>query len=255
MDWGNEMIVIVSCFLGTTGILMLIKVGISDWYWKIKLSKMLKGYFSVYGEAIQEIQERQHKFTNQLNAIYSLCLLYDNYDDLVQKMQEELDNLKKYTMPAKLLILENPIIVSHVYQKMCEANKSNIELKMNFSCGLDTIDIPEIYMVEIIGNLLDNAMDEVKSRRLGEKVYFVVFQSEEGICIQVCNEHEKIPYSKYKEFFKRGYSSKGKGHGVGLAYVKKIVHKYRGDIEVGNIVMNNQNCFSVKIIFKERAIK
>lgn len=255
MDWANEMIVTVSRFLGTVGILMLIKVGILDWYWKSKSSKLLKDYFSVYGEAIQEIRERQHKFINQLNAVYSLCLLYDSYEELVQKMQEELENLKDYIMPAKILILENPIVVSHVYQKMCEANENNIELKMDFSCGLDTIDIPEIYLVEIIGNLLDNAMDEVKTRQLGEKVYFAVFQSEEGICIQICNEHEKIPYSEYKEFFKRGYTSKGKGHGEGLAYVKKIVHKYRGIIDVENILLNNRNCFSIKVIFKEEAIK
>lgn len=209
-------------------------------------------YSKVYGEVIREIRERQHKFTNQLDAIYSLFYLYDNYDELVQKQKEMLGNLRHYIMPTKLLILENPIVVAHVYQKMCEAIDNQISMQMDFSCSVQNIAIPEIYLIEIIGNLLDNAMEEIMLRCTDEKIYFSVFRSSGKICIQVCNEHEKIPFSEYKKFFDRGFSTKGRGHGEGLPYVRKIVSRFDGEIEVGNIMIQDCSCFSIKIMFQEK---
>lgn len=208
-----------------------------------------KEYSQIYGNVVETIQSRQHKFANQLNAIYSMSMLYDNYEDLVEKQGEELGKLEQYMMPNKILILENPLVIAHVYQKMCEAMDKGIHMKMNLSCSLQEVKVPEIFLIEIFGNLLDNAMEEVLQRKLQEIIYLSVFQKENYVYIHVCNEHEKIPYSTYSRFFSVGYSSKGENRGLGLPYVKKIVHKYKGEIEIGNININDKNCFSIKISF------
>lgn len=244
------------------GIYLLIAIGvvlvsaykISVYRYELRIQKE---YSEVYGEVVSEIRERQHKFTSQLDAVYSLTVLYDNYEELVEKMREKLESLRYYIMPAKLLILEEPLVIAHVYQKQCEAVERNIEMEMQLSCSLHNLGVPEIYLVEIIGNLLDNAMDEIVAGGLGEKLYLEIFpQREYGqICIQVLNEHEKILPSVFSEFFKKGYSSKGKNRGEGLPYVKKIVNKYRGKLEVGNIERNGKNCFFIKVMFWEKAVK
>ena len=249
----GEMSFLEGLYLFTAvGIIMVSAYKISVYRRELKLQKE---YSQVYGEVVREIRERQHKFTNQLNAVYSLCYLYDSYEELVQKLKEESGVLQNYVMPAKLLVLEEPVVVAHVYQKMCEALDRGICLEMELSSGVKELGIPEIYLVEVIGNLLDNAMDEVDRRGLGETVYLEIHPEGESVCICVSNEHEKIPHAVYKEFFKRGYSGKGAGRGEGLAYVKKIVHRYRGELEVGNVMRKEKNCFYIKILFPVKKSK
>ena len=209
-----------------------------------------KKYQERYGEVIAEIRARQHKFMNQLNSIYSLHTIYDNYDDLVKAQATGLNNLKQYIMPNKILVLERPLVVAHIYNKLCEAEEKYIKVDTDFSCSLQNIDIPDIFLLEIIGNLLDNAMDEVLSRKKGEKIIFTITGSKNEICISVGNEHDKIPYVQFQNFFQEEYSSKGKNHGIGLPYVKKIAKKYNGRIDVGNMEIDKRNYFTIRVYFK-----
>ncbi len=209
-----------------------------------------KRYADKYGEVITELRERQHKFMNQLDSIYALCKIYDNYDDLVYHQAAELDNLRRYLMPGKIFILRRPLVIAHVYTKLCEAEEKQIEINTDFSCSLEYIDVPDIFLIEILGNLLDNAMDEVLARKMHEKIKISITDDGNEICISVGNEHDKIPYKKYSRFFEEGYSAKGEEHGVGLPYVKKIVDKFHGHIEAGNVMYESNNYFVVSIYFK-----
>ncbi len=108
---------------------------------------------------------------NQINAIYVLFELYDNYEDLVAKQKEEIENLKQYIMPDTMMVLGRPLVIAHIYKKMCEAENMGIVMKTQFSCSLKDINIPDIYLIEIIGNLIDNAMEETISRKLNENIF------------------------------------------------------------------------------------
>ena len=209
-----------------------------------------KRYSDKYGEVITELRERQHKFMNQLDSVYALCQIYDSYDELVQHQGEELESIRKYLMPGKLLILERPLVIAHIYTKLCEAEEKQIHIHADLSCSLENIDVPDIFLIEIIGNLLDNAIDEVAVRGRYEKIRIAIMDDGNEICISVGNEHEKILYKEYRMFFEEGYSRKGNRRGVGLPYVKKIVDKFHGRIEVGNIMYEADNYFVVSIYFK-----
>lgn len=212
--------------------------------------KIYKEYLDKYNDAVTAIQARQHKFMNQINAIYLLFELYDNYEDLVAKQKDEIKNLKQYIMPDTIMVLGRPLVIAHIYKKICEAEDMGIVMKTHFSCSLKDINIPDIYLIEILGNLIDNAIEETISRKLNENIFVSVFMDLEEVCIHVCNEHSRIPYSVYNKFFEQGFSTKGDGRGAGLPYVKRIVNRYGGRIEIGNTGMDGQNCFSVFIYFK-----
>ena len=209
-----------------------------------------KRYAHKYGEVITELRERQHKFVNQMDSVYALCKIYDNYNELVKHQTAELESLRRYLMPGKLLILERPLVVAHMYTKLSEAEEKGIGIHTDFSCSLENIDIPDIFLIEIIGNLLDNAMDEVSARGKHEKIRIVIMDDSDEVCMSVGNEHEKIPYKEYSQFFQIGYSAKGSDHGVGLPYVKKIVDKFHGRIEIGNIMYGADNYFVISVYFK-----
>lgn len=211
-----------------------------------------KQYADKYEAVITELRERQHKFMNQLNSVYALCKIYDSYDELVQHQVAELNHLKKYLMPGELLILERPLVVAHIYTKLCEAEEKQIYIHTDFSCSLEYIDVPDIFLIEIIGNLLDNAMDEVAIRNKNERIRMEIIGHGNGICISVGNEHDKIPYKEYSQFFKEKYSVKGDRRGVGLPYVKKIVDKFHGYIEIGNVMYGTDNYFIISIYLKDK---
>ena len=209
-----------------------------------------KRYADKYGEVITELRERQHKFMNQLDSVYALCKIYDNYEELVKHQEAELNHLRKYLMPGKLLILERPLVVAHIYTKLCEAEEKDIIIHTDFSCSLEYIDVPDIFLIEILGNLLDNAMDEVLDRAKNEKIKIAIADDGNEICLSVANEHDKIPYQEFSKFFEDGYSSKGNGRGVGLPYVKKIVDKFHGHIQIGNVKYDSDYYFVVSVYFK-----
>lgn len=163
--------------------------------------RLRSGYAEVYKGLITQIRERQHKFVNQINAIYGMINVYDNYEDLIQKQREELGHLEQYIMPGKLLVLDNPLVIAHIHQKMCEALEKNIEIETKFDCSLDNVNIPDTLLIEILGNLLDNAIDEVLARKMNEKIYLYIIQKNNSKYIQVANEHEYIPFEEYKRFF------------------------------------------------------
>lgn len=209
-------------------------------------------YEKRYDEVISEIRARQHKFTNQLNSIYSLHKLYDNYDELVEHQMIEMERLNQYAMPNKILILERPLVITHIYNKLCEAKEKNIDVTIEFSCSLNDISVPDILFVEIIGNLLDNAIEEVEKSVKREKVLFSISEKQDEICISVSNEHIKIPYEEYRKFFNEGYSTKGESRGIGLPYVKRIVENYSGRIDMGNVELDGSNYFTIRLYLKRK---
>ena len=193
--------------------------------------KIRKKYFEAFCSVIDQIRRRQHKFRNQMDAVYSMHKLYGDYK-----------------MPADVLVLENPIIIAHVYEKIMEAQEAGIHIKMKLSCELSDCGVKDIHMIEIIGTLLDNAIqDMVENGKT--KFLRLEIKREDGISIQVANPHEKLKISELKKMFDKGVSSKGEGRGIGLYNVKQLAKKYKIDFMVENKIYEDENyiCFSAII--------
>lgn len=213
-----------------------------------KYRKSLKQYEGL----ISEIRERQHNFADQLDAIYAMFVLYQDYDTLVKRQQIELNHLRQYLQPADLLVLGCPLVIAHLHHKMNEAERRKIPVKTVLNCGIQDLKIPDIFLVEIIGNLWDNAVEETENMQEGGQIILKVRKTGKEIGLSVANRHEFIPYEEYCRFFQKGYSTKGAGRGIGLTYVKKIVKRYHGRIELGNIKENYAPYFQVSVYFSTR---
>lgn len=210
--------------------------------------KIRKKYFEAFCSVIDQIRRRQHKFRNQMDAVYSLHKLYGDYRMLVEAQREYLGKLEDYEMPADVLVLENPIIIAHVYEKIMEAQEAGIHIKMKLSCELSDCGVKDIHMIEIIGTLLDNAIqDMVENGKT--KFLRLEIKREEGISIRVANPHEKLKISELKKMFDKGVSSKGEGRGIGLYNVKQLAKKYKMDFMIENKIYEDENyiCFSAII--------
>ena len=210
--------------------------------------RIRKKYFHAFCSVIDQIKRRQHKFRNQVDAVYSLHWLYDDYDTLVEEQRKYLGKLLDYEMPADVLILKNPILIAHVYEKITEAQEAGLRIKMELRCSLAKCGIEDIHMVEILGTLLDNAIQDMVATGQRESLIFEV-EKEDGFMIRVANPHSRMANHELQRMFEKGYSTKGEGRGIGLYHVNKLVQKYGIDLVAENRMIEEQNyiCFSVMI--------
>ena len=73
----------------------------------------------------------------------------------------------------------------------------------------------------------------------------------ELITIEVSNESEEIDYKRIQDFFKKGYSEKGKNRGYGLYNVKKICEEYGIAISCENKMIENKNWIVFGLLIKK----
>ena len=76
-------------------------------------------------------------------------------------------------------------------------------------------------------------------------------QKENQIILKVSNISRYISNVESTAFFQRGYSTKGKERGIGLAKVKELILKKNGEIVVRNVKENDQNWIEFIICIKD----
>ena len=85
--------------------------------------------------------------------------------------------------------------------------------------GMDTDDL-----LRALGILLDNAIEAVPKEE--GQVRVVLLQEEKELYLAVANNYEKAP--DLSSLTKKGYTTKGSGHGTGLTSYRRIVARCRG---------------------------
>ena len=85
--------------------------------------------------------------------------------------------------------------------------------------AMDTDDL-----LRALGILLDNAIEAVPTG--GGQVRVVLLQEEKELYLAVANNYEKAP--DLTALTKKGYTTKGAGHGTGLGSYRRIVARCRG---------------------------
>lgn len=218
---------------------------------KTKLeNRIRKKYLDSFTDIINQIRRRQHKVKNQFNTAFSLYRLYDTYDELVEKQKEYLGRLWDYELPTDAIVLEEPIIVALLYEKINEAIERGIEVETVFSCSMLNRNVSDVIWVQILGTLLDNAIEALDIYDGNKKMWIEIkedFHEKDRISICVTNTFKKMKQCEIERFFEFGYSTKGHNRGVGLYDVKQLVYKNKG-----NLVVNNKRddieCFEIKVI-------
>jgi two-component system sensor histidine kinase PhoQ len=104
------------------------------------------------------------------------------------------------------------------------------QLMLNFT-GNITFKGDEADLLELLGNLLDNAYKAAKST-------IMLTISQQGDALVMCVEDDGIGINKQQitQILERGVRADTyeAGHGVGLAIVRDLVASYQGEINIGN---------------------
>lgn len=198
-------------------------------------------YYEAYEGLIQSIRERQHDFKNHLNALEGMIYSIDNYDELVLEQKKYLQSIMGELEPARLLTLvENPLIAGFLNYKVSKAQKMGITTR--YHCVLQKRDmgIPEFKLIEMMGILLDNAIEELSSESIADRVLVIELMVEDNIMkFAVSNSYENNNNLDVSKIFENGYSSKGNGRGIGLSKLKHMMKDNNGEIAVSQEVFEN----------------
>ena len=212
--------------------------------------RMYRTYVNPMEELIREVRARQHEFDNHLNCILNMHVTIDNYDELVKKQSEYIlgiaDDRKNSFVP--LLKLSNKVLAAFVYTKIVSVRK-DVSFEIEVGSRQIPSNVPDRDMVEIIGTLIDNAVEACYEDN--NQIIISIGEEDEKLLFVVRNRHDKIPLSRLSEFFTKGYSTKattGK-RGLGLYNAKKLVKKWKGEIFVHNEEIEGKNYirFGVKM--------
>ena len=252
-------------FMGIINFHMTLTLGLDDyilillsialiWFLCMRLmkyryeEKVRKKYFDAFCSVIDQMKRRQHKFKNQMNVVYSMHRLYGDYYTLVTEQSKYLGKLADYELPTDVLILGNPIVIAHLYEKLSEAQEAGIHIRLRLSCSLEKCKIDDIHLIEMLGTLLDNAIQDMEATKETEYLYIEVKQ-EGRIIIRVANPHREMQNYEMQRMFENGFSTKGENRGIGLYNVRKLVQKYKMDLVVENQAIDEKNyiCFSLII--------
>lgn len=91
--------------------------------------------------------------------------------------------------------------------------------------------IPQYKIVEILGILLDNAIEAVAERD-SKGIFVKIFESADSIYIAVKNDSEVFSRQEFGLFTQPGYSTKGTGRGTGLANLVEMLKEYDCELNI-----------------------
>lgn len=210
-----------------------------------------KLYEKSFEDIIAEIRLKQHDFDNHLNAIYSQHKIFNTYEELVWHQKEYCNNIIDDSRYVKLINTGNSVLMGFLYEKFICAENIGIDVEYEIHVMSLETEIPVFKFVSIIGNLIDNAVEELKYRDI-KKLKVEILENNKEIILKVSNIHEFISEEQILKFFKKDYSQKGNGRGLGLYEIKKMSRKYGFDVICGNEKINGFNWVTFQVRIEKR---
>ena len=213
--------------------------------------RMHRLYEASFRELIDDICAKQHEFDNHINTIYSQHHLYKTYDMLVEAQKKYCSEITVENRYNKLLSKGNPIILAFLYGKFSEIERRGIKISYRVNIGELESAVPVYKIVELLGNLLNNAADAAEGNGTGS-VGIKMLESRGRIEIEVYNESEEISLERRQKFFEKKYSEKGRNRGYGLYNVKRICNEYGIEIVCDNREIDGKNCLMFSIVIRKK---
>lgn len=202
-----------------------------EWEMQLQMHQM---YDEGFQNLIEDIRKKQHDFQNHLNAIQSMHYTCTTYEELVKEQQVYVEAIQTENQYYRMLSIGNSVIIGFLYGKFLQAEKQGITVSYDIRIQELQSRVPLHKMVEVIGNLFDNAMEAIENSEKEKVIYLELLEESEKIVLKVKNESDYVSQEQKIKMFERGESSKGTQRGFGLTNVKQICQEYNCDLQVKN---------------------
>ncbi|MEV5407441.1 sensor histidine kinase [Thermopolyspora sp. NPDC052614] len=171
-----------------------------------------------------------HESANRLHTVVSLVEL-GRTEQAVAFATQELKMAQRLTDKVVGAVRE-PVLAALLLGKSAVAAERGVELVIEGE--IDDTGVEERELVTIVGNLIDNAIDAAGSGPPPQRVEVHLRADDAELVIRVADSGPGLDPTAAREAFRKGWTTKGDGRGLGLALVGQAVRRLGGSVEVGH---------------------
>lgn len=172
-----------------------------------------------------------HESANRLHTVVTLVEL-GRAEQAVAFATAELRAAQQLTDRVVGAVRE-PVLAALLLGKSAEAAERGVELVISPDTELGDIGLDDRDLVTILGNLIDNAVEAAMSGVPPARVDVRLRADETTFLLSVADSGPGMDAVTAREAFRRGWTTKGDGRGLGLAMVGQAVRRLGGAIDVG----------------------
>ncbi|GAA4899951.1 hypothetical protein GCM10023237_18820 [Streptomyces coeruleoprunus] len=182
----------------------------------------------------QALRAQAHEAANRLHTVVSLIEL-GRAQEAVDFATAELELAQELTDRVVDAVGE-PVLAALLLGKSAQASERGVELLLTGDSHIDDGVLPRTLpprdLVTILGNLIDNALEAAQGS--ADARVTVTARADGGeLLLRVADSGPGVPPDDSEAVFRRGWSTRGDGRGIGLALVRQAAHRGRGTVELG----------------------
>lgn len=182
---------------------------------------------------VEAMRAYTHEFINKLHTILGLIQL----GRVEQAEQYILDVSQVHHQSVSRVMhqIEDTAVAALLVGKTSRAAELGILLQLDPRSSLSEEEhtLPSGVLVTILGNLIENATESLNQSTWKQKeIHVSILENPEGLLLCVEDTGPGIVPELLPYIFEPGVSTKGDGHGVGLAQIKDLTDLYHGQIRV-----------------------
>jgi len=176
------------------------------------------------------LRAQNHEFMNKLHTIGGLIQL-EEYEEALQFIS---DIAKARSNISDILTgnIKDSSLSALLLAKYNKAEECRVKLKIDGNSRLTKLpeQITSEEVVSVVGNLIENSLDEVKNDGTG-LIYIKIVEDEHVLTLNIKDNGGGIPLEYREKIFEQGFSTKEGQRGHGMYIVKKIIEEHNGTIE------------------------
>ncbi len=209
-------------------------------------TRLLEQYLPMVEELVESVRARQHAYRNQMMAVSAAVSTADSLEAARSAVSALAGEAVLDETDRQLLRCDSKLISGMLYGKIRQAGLRHIRVEASLNGGFLRRSLPESSWVEILGVLLDNALE---ASQPDDVVYLRTEDQDGALRLTVSNPCPPKSNAELAEMFRRGYSTKADhGRGYGLYNVRQIVERAGGKLVVRNEEIGGASCLTIGVI-------
>ena len=178
----------------------------------------------------EALRSQAHEAANRLHTVLTMVEL-GRTDEAVRLATAELEVAQQLTDQV-VGALSEPALAALLLGKSAQAGERGVRLVVDEASRIDVTPLPSRDLLTVVGNLVDNALEAVAGTEPPRTVTVLVVEAENEVLVRVSDTGPGIEPSDVDAAFRRGWSTKASGRGLGLSLVRQVVDRYAGRYEV-----------------------
>jgi two-component system CitB family sensor kinase len=176
----------------------------------------------------EALRAQAHEAANRLHTVLTLVEL-GRADEAVRLATAELAVAQQLTDQVVGAVSE-PALAALLLGKSAQAAERGVGLVVDDDSRLDGSPLPGRDLLTVVGNLVDNALEAVAGTEPPRTVRVLVLENDGEVLVRVTDNGPGI--ADTDAAFRRGWSTKQAGRGVGLSLVRQVADRHGGSYQV-----------------------